>query len=88
MNERSAIPGLLQICILLCAGMCLLFALTPLTDFDHDGILDSFLTDGLLLAFSSCALATPVLLLVRSFFDALPPAKLLPSLVVPPPITI
>jgi hypothetical protein len=30
-------------------GICLLAALVPLADFDFDGLLDSFLTDGLLL---------------------------------------
>ena len=35
--------------ILLAMGICLLAALVPLADFDFDGSLDSFITDGLLL---------------------------------------
>jgi hypothetical protein len=88
MNERSASLNLLKVCILLCTGICLLFALTPLTDFDYDGVPDSFLTDGLLLNFGLPGTVIPVIFMNQSPSAYLAPPRLFTSLVVPPPITI
>ena len=75
--------------MLLCIGLCLLFALTPIADFDFDGSPDLFLTDGLLLI-----LALPGSHCPRIFHDRAP--RRLPrlaevvfaSLIVPPPVII
>ena len=88
MNERLASPNLLKKGILLCTGMCLIFALTPLADFDYDGLPDSFLTDGLLLNFALPGTVSPELFPTRSPLAYLAPPRLLISLIVPPPITI
>ena len=73
-------------CILLCVGICLLFALTPFTDFDLDGSLDSFLTDGFLFIPAQLAAFVPLLFLVSSLSAYLASPKLLSFLIVPPPV--
>ena len=88
MNERTARPGLLKGCILLCIGICLLFALVPLADIDLDGSADSFLTDGLL-----SILALPAAIVPVFFMTGLPSAYLASPRsfffkIVPPPVTL
>lgn len=88
MNERTASPRLLQAWFLLCIGISLLFALVPLTDFDFDGLSDSFLTDSLLLILALPAVIVPVI-----FMTGLPSAYLASPRsffikIAPPPVTL
>jgi len=85
-SKPSANSELLKRCILLCMGVCLLFALTPFSDFDFDGSLDSFLTDSLLLVPAQPATIVPVLFSTRFLTAYLISPELLPFLIVPPPV--
>jgi hypothetical protein len=87
-NEPHASLLLLRGCILLCIGVCLLFALTPVMDHDIDGEPDSLLTDGLLFIPALPAAIVPIFFLTRlpSACFALP--RLFSSLIDRPPVTI
>ncbi len=85
-NKAFADTKIFRLCILLCIGVCLLFSLTPLTDFDSDGVLDSFTTDGLILNFAAFAIAAPIFLFCRILTARVTSPKLFSSLIVPPPI--
>jgi hypothetical protein len=66
-------------------GICLLAALVPLADFDFDGLLDSFLTDGLLLL-PTLIFTIGLVCLLTNLPDAyLAAPQLYSSLIVPPP---
>lgn len=88
MNKHLANYRLLKECILICMGMCLLFALAPLTDFDFDGSPDSFLTDGLLMIASPIKVLASAFLLTRLLSAYLGSPKLFSYLVTPPPIAL
>jgi hypothetical protein len=88
MNKRSARRRFLKGCILFCIGVCLLFALTPFTDFDFDGAPDSLVTDGLLIMLASLAAMIPVFLMTGLPAVTLAPPRPYSLLIVPPPITI
>ncbi len=88
MSKTPPSLKLLKRCILLFIGVCLLFALTPFTDFDFDGSLDSFLTDGLLLIPAQPATVVPVPFLVSSLTAYLASPRLFSFLIVPPPVAI
>jgi|GEM_PF-4760543 len=72
--------------ILICVGICLLFALTPFTDFDFDGSLDSLLTDGLLLIPVQLATIVPTLILASFLTAYLITPRTFSFLIVPPPV--
>ncbi len=87
MNEASTRQLTLRQCLLLCVGVCLLFSLTPLTDYDGDGFWDSFVTDGLLAISVVFALAIPMLLVRGRLLTAsLASPGFFSYLIVPPPI--
>ncbi len=86
MNDFAAGMKFLGRCILLCMSLCLLFSLAPFTDFDSDGLFDSFATDGLLLSPIALAIVTPVFLLGEYLTYGLLSPKFFHSLVVPPPV--
>jgi hypothetical protein len=71
--------------ILLIMGICLLAALMPLADFDFDGLLDSFLTDGLLLLPTLFFTVGLICLLTNLPDTYLAAPQLYASLIVPPP---
>ena len=85
-NESSSGAGIIRQCILLFIGVCLLFSLTPSTDFDFDGQFDSFITDGFILNFAVSAVVVPVFLFGRFIPARLAAPRLFTSLIVPPPI--
>lgn len=70
----------------MCGCVCLLFALTPSTDFDLDGSLDSLLTDGLLVVPTQPAALVPALFSTALLSAYLISPRLLSFLIVPPPI--
>jgi hypothetical protein len=88
MNEGPAGLRLLKGCMLVCIGICLLFAISPLADFDLDGLPDSFMTDGLLLIFGLPGLIIPVFFTIRLPGPSLASPGLFSFLTVPPPETI
>jgi hypothetical protein len=85
-NEPATATGIIQRCILLCIGVCLLFSLTPSTDFDFDGQFDSFVTDGLILNFAASAVVAPVFLFGRFLTARLVLPRFFSYPIVPPPI--
>jgi hypothetical protein len=85
MNNQTHRLRFFQILILLMMGICLLAALVPLADFDFDGLLDSFVTDGLLLI-PTLFLATGLVCLLTNLPVAyLSVPQFYFSLIVPPP---
>jgi hypothetical protein len=86
--KRPASLKLLKSWVLFCLGLCLLFALTPITDIDFDGSPDSFLTESLLLILAPLKTTVPVLFKARLPSAYLVSPRLFASLIVPPPIII
>jgi hypothetical protein len=85
MNNKTCGLRFFHPLILLMLGICLLTALVPLTDFDSDGVLDSFITDGLVLA-PILFLMFGLICLLTSLPDVyLATPQLYSSLLVPPP---
>jgi hypothetical protein len=85
MSKPLSTVYLFRGCMLFCAGVGLIFSLTPFIDFDLDGSLDSLVTDGIIL--------TPVLVTLLSLFlTSKPMNSLSPSpqyfscMIVPPPV--
>jgi hypothetical protein len=88
MNKRPASLKLLKTWVLFCLGLCMLLALTPITDIDFDGSPDSFLTEGLLLILAPLKAIVPVLFKTRVPGAYLASPRLFAFLIVPPPIII
>ena len=86
MNEPFTTAGIFKGCILLFIGLCLLFSLTPSTDFDFDGQFDSFVTDSLILDFVASIVVVPVFLFGRFLTAYLASPRLFASQIVLPPI--
>jgi hypothetical protein len=74
-----------RLAILLLTCICLLAALVPLADFDFDGLLDSFVTDGLLLTPSLVSVIGLIFLLTQLPAAYLAVPRLFSALIVPPP---
>ncbi len=75
---------LVRWCILLSVGVCLLFSLTPLMDFDSDGSLDSLVTDGIILA-PALVILFPMFLATEPIAHFVPSPEYFSDLIVPPP---
>lgn len=86
MSETPASLKLLKRCLLLFVGICLLFSLTPFTDFDFDGSLDSLLTDGLLFVPTQPATIIPTLFSTGLLTAYLIAPRIFSFLIIPPPI--
>jgi hypothetical protein len=71
--------------IFLLTGICLLAALMPLADFDLDGFLDSFITDGLLLVPNLFSVFSLVFLLTKLPAAYLAAPRHFSALIVTPP---
>jgi hypothetical protein len=80
---RNNIPLLL---ILVCLVIGVLAALTPFFDMDHDGLLDSLITDGFILIPALCSVTGLLLLLTRLPVACLAAPRLFSSLLLLPPI--
>ncbi len=74
--------------IFLLVLISLLFALVPLSDFDHDGNLDSLVTEGILLIPVLCSVTGLFSLLTRLPAACLTSPQPVSTLLVPPPISI
>ena len=85
MNDQTHSLRFFHMLIFLITGICLLAALVPLADFDFDGLLDSFLTDGLLLLPTLFFTVGLVCLLTNLPAAYLAAPQLYTSLIVPPP---
>jgi hypothetical protein len=72
---------------LACIVIGLLAALTPFSDIDNDGLLDSLLTEGFLLLPVLFALTGLLFLLTRLPITCFAKPRLFASLLVPPPIS-
>ena len=88
MNERSVSRQCVKGLFLVCVGMCLLFALTPFTDFDSDGLPDSFATEGLLIILTPLGNIIPLLFMPKIPTVHFTPPGLFSFLTVPPPVNI
>jgi hypothetical protein len=85
MSNHTHSHRFFNVVLLLMMGVCLLAALVPLADFDFDGLLDSFLIDGLLLLptiFFTIGLVCLLTILPAAYLAA---PQLYSSLIVPPP---
>jgi hypothetical protein len=78
-------PRLFRDCILLLAGMCLLFSLTPFIDSDSDGSPDSLVADGIILA-PALVILFLTLLSNNPIPLSVPSPEYFSILIVPPPI--
>ncbi len=88
MNKTWLGPAILKCCLLGCFAIGLLFCLTPLTDFDLDGMDDSLVTDSLILKAALPMVVVPFLFFKR-LYEAHPGKPgLYASLLVPPPIPL
>ena len=86
MNNKMPSLRFFYAVILLIMGVCLLAALVPFADFDFDGSLDSFVTDGLLL-FPTLFFTVGLVCLLSNLPDAyLAAPRPYFSLIAPPPI--
>ena len=85
MNNKMLSLRFFYAVILLIMGVCLLAALVPFADFDFDGSLDSFVTDGLLLIPTLFYMIGWVFLLTKLPAAYLPAPRLYYSLIIPPP---
>jgi hypothetical protein len=85
MNKQMHSPRFFHTIILLIMVICLLTALMPLADFDFDGLLDSFITDGFLLLPTLFFALGMVCLLTNLPVAYLATPQLYSSLIVPPP---
>ena len=85
MNNQTHRLRFFHMVILLTMGICLLAALVPLADFDFDGLLDSFITDGVLLPPTLFFALGVVCLLTNLPAPYLAAPQLYSSLIVPPP---
>lgn len=88
MNKRPAGLKLLNRWVAFFLGLCLLFALTPITDIDFDGSPDSFVTESLLLILAPLKANVPVSSNIRTPGAYLASPRLFTFLIVPPPIII
>ena len=78
--------NILLLVTLVCLVIGLLAALTPFFDMDHDGLLDSLITDGFVLVPVICSATGLLLLLTRLPSACLAAPRLFSSLLLPPPI--
>lgn len=85
MNELFASLEMLKKCLLLCFGVCLLFSLTPATDFDFDGEFDSFATDSLILSSVLSVVVLPAFCFGRFLSVRFVPPRPFSLPTVPPP---
>jgi hypothetical protein len=85
MSNQTRSFRLFNTVLLLMMGICLLASLVPLADFDSDGLLDSFITDGLLLLPTLSLTLGLVCLLTNLPAAYLSAPQLYSSLIVPPP---
>jgi len=74
--------------ILFCIIFSLLVALAPLSDFDHDGSLDSLITEGFLLAPAFYFLLGLSFLLIELFAAKIELPRRFSTLFLPPPIPV
>jgi uncharacterized SAM-binding protein YcdF (DUF218 family) len=81
-SESRVAPGSLERLVLLCIGLCMLFSLAPVADFDLDGLADSFATDGLLLN-----PVIPAIVILAFLLERLLPAGRIPSTSISSPAT-
>jgi hypothetical protein len=72
--------------ILVCLVIGLLAMLTPFSDIDNDGLLDSLVTEGSILMPVLCSVTGLFFLLIRLTSAYLAAPRLLSSLLIPPPI--
>ncbi len=86
-NKLSPVRGLLQGCLIGCLAACLLFSLTPLMDFDFDGLSDSLVTDSLILGAVIPAVIVPAIFFGDLFKACLDKPGLFSFLIVPPPVS-
>lgn len=84
MNNRSATVA--KRIVLILVALCLLFGLVPVADFDLDGALDTFQTEGDLLVWSYPTGALLIFLLSPFLTAHLNARPQLSFLLVPPPI--
>jgi hypothetical protein len=85
MNNQTRNLRFFHLLILVIMGICLLVALVPFADFDFDGLLDSFVTDGLLLILTVFFTLGVICLLTDLPVAYLAAPQLYSSLIVPPP---
>jgi hypothetical protein len=78
--------NILLLFTLVCLVIGLLAALTPFSDVDHDGLLDSLITDGFVLVPALCFVTGLFLLLTRLPSACLAAPRLFSFLLLPPPI--
>ena len=78
--------NILLLFILVCLVIGLLAALVPFSDIDHDGLLDSFITGGLVLIPALCSVTGLCLLLIRLPSACLAAPRFFSTLLLPPPI--
>ena len=78
--------NLLLLFILVCLVVGLLAALIPSSDVDHDGLLDSFITDGLVLIPVFCSVTGLFLLPTRLPSACIAAPRFFSTLLLPPPI--
>jgi hypothetical protein len=71
---------------LVCIIFSLLVALAPLSDFDHDGLFDSLITEGVLLAPVFFVVSGLSFLLLEPFAAEIVRPRLFSTLFLPPPI--
>jgi hypothetical protein len=83
MDNRKTL--LLNRMILILIGVCLVVGLAPSIDFDFDGMLDSILTEGMLMIPILAVLALPDLLFVPLSLVRVISRLYSPDLLVPPP---